>query len=190
MNAECTRVRDNLNRYLDNDLSGHDATNVAAHLEGCVGCHHVYEKLRSVKTAVHKLGEPRPDVVEAARIRAFNRLAHAAHQETAAENTARQSSRPWRFFVPQRVWQPALAAVAAATLVAGLFLVPQSRTDHTVAGEGGALPGGSELSAMFDLHDAHGGGLGATDPTLYRSEAAEAHAALLARADDSVTGSL
>jgi len=42
----CTRVRENLNRFLDNDLAAKEATECASHLETCVGCRHAYEQLR------------------------------------------------------------------------------------------------------------------------------------------------
>lgn len=191
MNAECNRVRENLNRYLDNDLSGREATNLVAHLETCVGCHHVYERLRAVKTALHQIEDLQPATMEATRLRAFARLAQSAHQKNGVKTAVRQNVWSWNVLMSPRVWQSVSLSVAAvATLVAVLFLIPQPHKTTPTTIDGTPLPGGAELSAMFDLHDVQGGGLTATDPTLSRSEAAEAHALLLARADDTVSGSL
>ncbi len=189
MNAECNKIRENLNRYLDNDLSGRDATDLASHLEVCVGCHHVYTQLRAVKTAFHQIPEPSSGEMEAARARSFARLARFAQQKDAAKSPVQHNAWSWHRLNMARVWQP-VAVSAFAAAIAALILLPQPQVTPPVSTDGAPLPGRAELLAMFDLHDAHGGSLTATDPTLYRSEAAEAHAALLARADETVSGGL
>ena len=190
MNAECSRVRDNLNRYLDNDLSGRAATTLVAHLETCVGCHHVYERLRAVKTSLQQVEAPPSSAVEAARVRSFVRLARSVRQKDTAKSPDRNRLAVRHVMRMPRIWQPMVLGIVAATVATILFLMPQPQTKGPNIGEEGALPGGAELSAMFDLHDVRGGSLTATDSTLYRSDAAEAHAALLARADETMTGSL
>jgi anti-sigma factor RsiW len=193
MNAarNCEKTRDSLTRFLDNELPGREATEVTAHLEACADCRREYDQFKQMKETLRALPLPSAQNAETARLRAFARLESAVHAETSLP-PARSA---WRWPAALRGWQPAVATVAAAALVGVFFMLPNaSEVEETPALNGTAvtapLPGASELSELYALHDVHGGPLTEDDMLLRRSETADAHAALLDHADATVAGSL
>jgi anti-sigma factor RsiW len=190
MTNGCDQARAKLNRFLDNDLSGREATDIAAHLEACAACRQEFEALRAVRGALHVL-ETIPTGADDARERVFARLEKVAQSPEIATN--RKPGRPvaerlttWLYSL---AWRPTLATMTAAVVVGAVFFLNQPGTVETPA-ERTELPGPGEMSLLFELHDAHVGALTGEDPVLRRTQAAEAHAALLQRADDLVSGNL
>ena len=147
---ECNRAL--LTRLLDNDLASGEATRLTAHLHGCVACRRAYDETVALRHAVRSLPAPSASRAEAARARVYARL----------ERSVRVAPAPVR---PAPVWGLRLAGgLATAGAAAGLlFLTLPGLRQTAPAPRAGAiatsavavpLPGGGEMSELFQLHDA------------------------------------
>jgi hypothetical protein len=179
MKRDCEHVREGLSRFLDGDLPAGAATDVAAHLTTCVPCRHEHDALKAVRDGLRGATLPvPPERMAAAREALFTRL----ERDVTAGATARAPRKGgWASFTgwvarSQFGWQPALATVAAAGVLA--LLLTTSRGGQRMGEPEILLPGAAEMGEMYRLHDAHGGVWGASDPALHRDEAADAHATL------------
>ncbi len=174
----CDTARPRISRFLDNDLDARAAGALAQHLNGCVACRHEYDNLRAVRAALGILPLPQSRAErDAVRERVFARLERTA--SLAPSPAARRASR-------RLVWGPAAATLAAAAFLGAAYLVPfrlaapanvagSLETENTVV----PLPAPAEMSLLYRLNDAHGGGLSGDDSLARRDTTAEAHAALL-----------
>jgi anti-sigma factor RsiW len=192
MRKRCEHVRENLSRFLDNDLSGRQATAIAAHLDDCLGCRHEYDALRAVRQTIQTTSTAStPPDAAGARERVFARFEQAVH-ETPPVPAPAQRIAAWTSVLPTWRRPSAGGTLLAALGIAGiafLLLRPTPETAPTKSATP-SLPGDREISLLFDLHDAHVGGLTSDDPVLRRSQAAEAHASLIQRADETIAESL
>ena len=179
--SNCNDTRENLSRFLDNDLGGAEATEMAAHLDECIGCRHEYDRLIALRAAIQSLSAPGDG---GARDRVFGRLETLARQapETGAVNRAPR--RPWPSFTLRPAYAAGLGA-AAATCIAFLVFSPSVPPATATP-----LPNTMEMSQFYAMHDAHLVGLSSAEPVGHRDLAAEGRATLIASADESVGGSL
>jgi anti-sigma factor RsiW len=187
----CSQARENLDRFLDNDLSGREATDIAAHLDTCAACHHEFENQRAMRTALRQFAATTDGAVEA-RDRVFARLEQQVRAEKQAPSRRgfRLTSSAWMGWFSTHVAHSAVATVTAAAFVAGaVFLMNRPQEVQTPGGVV-ELPGPAEIELMFALHDAHVGGLTGDDPILRRSQTAEAHAEFMDRANETLSGNL
>lgn len=187
----CSQARNSLDRFLDNDLSGREATDIAAHLDSCAACRQEFEKQRAMKVSLRQFATTSDGAADA-RERAFARLEQQVQRD---EQTVTRK----RFPIPQANWigwffsragQSTVATVTAAAFVVGMVFLMNRPQEIQTPGGVVELPGPAEMDWMFALHDAHVGGLTGDDPILRRSQTAEAHAEFMARANETLSGNL
>ena len=167
----CKWLQQNINRFLDNDLSGNDAAKAAHHLTECGECRLLQDEMDAVRGLVRSA--ILPESGDLARERVFARL------EQAVAGKRGMSRR--RFHWPAITWQPAIATVAAAAVVIGLVALLPGRTPVDKIGI--ESPNAVEMTRFFNLHDAQSADLVAGDPITHRDVRAEAQAALLQDAE-------
>ena len=180
----CSQTRDNLSRFLDNDLDGRTATALAEHMSRCAGCRNAYEDMGRVRTILRGLTPPVSG--DSVRERVFARLERAAYAKT------EKPRRVWSLSLPSLAWHPLTVTLAAAAAAAGTwYLMPSTvvAPPHAVT-LAAALPNDGEITRLDRLHDVQTAGLSDEEPIARRDAIAEAHAALLSDADAAVTGSL
>lgn len=188
----CEKVQGKLNSFLDNALAGRDAINIAAHLESCPACYQEFRGLEAVRDAVRRL--PAPSSSDAVRLRAFQRLENVVHAGESSTTNARPHRWSATFLHSITGWSSAMATLMAAAAAAGIvFLVPLSQNRDTplpspVSSQ--VVPSEAEIHDLFTLHDVHAAEWTGDDTLARRDAAAQAHGALLGRADAAVTGSL
>jgi anti-sigma factor RsiW len=93
----CNKARENLDRFLDNDLSGREATDVAAHLDTCAACRQEFEQRRATQTALRRFAAT-PDGAQEARERVFARFERLVQEEA-------RTLPAWRERVSLRAWR-------------------------------------------------------------------------------------
>jgi len=184
--ATCAPVRESLSRFLDNDLSGREAAQIADHLTDCVACRHEYDQLRALQTTVRHLEAPAGDA-DATRDRVFTRLERAVHTGEADKVRPHDTRIDWSWLLG---WRPAVATLAAAVVVGLVFLLPLRNVGPPNSVVEVPLPSAAEMMTLSRLHDVHGATLSLDEPVARRDMAASARADLLESADATVAGSM
>ena len=188
----CKKVQERLNSFLDNALAGRDAVDIAAHLESCPACYQEFRGIQGVRDAVRHL--PAPTSGDAVRLRAFQRLENVVHTDDRSPAKARPNRWSETFLRGITGWSSAMATLTAAAVAAGIvFLVPLSQSAEKPLSPSVStqvVPSEAEIHDLFTLHDVHAVEWTGDDTLARRDAAAQAHGALLGRADAAVTGSL
>jgi hypothetical protein len=163
--AQCEQTRLRLSRFLDNDVTATEATDMTTHLHGCDGCRRAYEEMQAIRTALRALAVPAGGDAEAVRDRVFQRLERAVRTGEAAAQERRQGVRNWGNWFTS--WRPVVATMATAgAALAFVFVRPAlvptapapspvvgSAAGETVSGPRLSLPEQTQMQQLFDLHD-------------------------------------
>ena len=188
----CEKVQAKLNSFLDNALAGRDAVDMAAHLESCPACYQEFRGLEAVRDAVRRL--PAPASSDAVRLQAFQRLENVVYAGESSTTNACPNRWSATFLHGITGWSSAMATLTAAAVAAGIvFLVPLSQNRETTLTSpvsSQVVPSEAEIHDLFTLHDVHAVEWTGDDTFARRDAAAQAHGALLGRADASVTSNL
>ena len=184
--------REKLSRFLDNEVSPRDASNILHHLKKCAACQTEYAQMQKMQAVLRRLPDPTAPCggAEAARVRIMERVQRSVRLGGAPASLQAQPVSLRRLF-----WAGGtLGAFACAASVAffqapASVSVPVSSPSLVSAEEAGLtipsatprvpLPTQTEMAIFYDLHDAHSASLSLADPTDRRDRAAEARAALL-----------
>lgn len=153
MNCQTTRAQ--VDALLDNALPAAEAAAIVAHIEACPGCRHLWDRARTVQTALRQL--PLPAASETARAQVFARFERAAAEMPAPGPAARL-----RAWLAARPPVPVLAAAAAAVGVA--FLIP------VAPAEPDPFPAPQEIRLLIDRHDIHEAATRNSDPSFLAGE--------------------
>jgi hypothetical protein len=183
---KCRRVREQLSRFIDRDLSPRESAHITTHLKQCVDCRKERETLEALRTGIRNTAWTMDErSQETMRLRAFSRLRANLAEGTPLAPTGRKLFN--HFSLWQRRWQPVVTSVLAAGIVAGaVFLVPtqdQEAFSPTMTENATVIPSENELMRLYQLHEANGLHHTVDESILSRSRVADAHAALIEHHD-------